>query len=252
MPEDYQGKRNRKAADLTSPESLKVTTMNIEQLANIITAMEKSLGEKIDSVKLEINALTVQTTKIGLDVDALKLRNEDVEARLNILEQERTMKGFSLTGFPFMQTGTKNFEDFQKIFTAVGVIVTESDFQKKPFYVGNRDRVSSRIVGSFYCLKKRDDCYTAFNNYRKTKPLLLGEVANLQQNSAYAANEIRFRSDLTPYFKDLLGEARTFKHLFKYAWESNGRILLKTDDTAKPVEIRTKKHLADVVKRLTK
>ena len=80
---------------------------------------------------------------------------------------------------------------------------------------------------------------------KKETPVPIEDIVQLlPEFSSLKGKEIVFKNRLTQINQAILAEAIKMKMgLYKYAWDVEGRIHLKKDDTSKPVEITSLDHL---------
>jgi hypothetical protein len=106
------------------------------------------------------------------------------------------------------------------------------------------------IVAEFTCVYKRNEFISAVRRYNKEK--IVPEKLNTVALGLPGENRPIYVDEyLPPAQKKLFSESRKFAKTHNFScWHSNGRILLRTEATGKPIQIKTVKCLDGLVKRI--
>jgi len=88
---------------------------------------------------------------------------------------------------------------------------------------------------------KREEFYKKKKNLIGKKSSLLPSVQAEMGNSVFNDNKIRINESLTTYRKRLFGRTNAFKqqHNHKFLWTTNGKILLRENETSRIVSFST-------------
>lgn len=133
--------------------------------------------------------------------------------------------------------------------------------------VGPKNKNETKVVGSFYLQEKKDKVFRA---YKLCSFFLVGRnchqhydkiyvediVKDIPADSPWRGKEIDLKNQLTPYYAHLLEEAPIYNDVlpdhqrFMFIWESNGSILLKKRETAKPLNIYSMEDFRQIISRM--
>lgn len=216
----------------------------IEQILEVVTKLSQ------DQKKLHegLTKIAQRTEATENAVIQLKKENDVLNGELNELRQKEFKQTFLIFGIPYAKTGDNMTAVVKKIGLLLGVQLTEHDFSRRPYIVGHRNEKTGHIIGTFYSTQKRDEFSMKFKEKKRAAPLLLENIViDLAPNHPLRGKPINLRWELTDYTKKLLAEAKKHTANFKYIWESDGRVLMKRDESSKPLNINNFAKLEQVL-----
>ena len=248
----------RERFESESPENRKAKSqkMSLEEICNQLTALNAKsaaveaalmgLTAKVSTLQVLIDAILERLQKNEEKIALVETQQETIAGKINELEQQDKAKCFRLTGFPARPPGKDPFIAVSMVLNAVGMQVEQKDFKK--IYMSNHlNKTDAHYTGEFYDERKKDEANRLFKEFRKTKPLLLGNVFTDVNDEKWKAKEIRLRSELTLHTRKLLSEVRTHMDLFRFIWETNGRVLMKKTETSRAIQVRTSSDILRLV-----
>lgn len=185
--------------------------------------------------------INIETTVIELDEDVstamgkfmqlekqitdLTSRHEQLETKVNNMDQASLATSFRITGFPKGDRNPANcLATAVQFFRLLNVTVEEKDFKR--LYLQNyRSGEGSQLVGTFYNEQLKVSCMKKFKEAKKTKPIMLSDVLKTTANNRNDTQAVVFRNMLTLQTRVLLNQAKQHMDVFKFVWEDNGKIL---------------------------
>lgn len=173
---------------------------------------------------IEKNSITVK--QIMEENKNLKLRVDQLEQRLDKVEQNKMRKSIEILNVPLMNTA--KLEDI-----AASVINKAMDKQngeddiEKCFQIKRTKKIIVKLKST--AIKKN-----LISAMRKKKSLNTMDLFNIQSEEKIYVNEC-----ITYYRRELFKQAREKQQTlkYKYLWLSSGQILMKKNDGEKPIHI---------------
>lgn len=222
--------------------------LRFNKLMEILTDIQSSQANIQENLKeMATRVENVESTVAAAQSEIVALQNENaiLQSEMRQFEQACLVTSFNVFGFPTMKQ-EEALNVMIKIGSKIGSSMNKNDF--KDLYVNNhRNKTTSNIVGTFYDQRKRDD---VFARIKKTiadkKPLLVEDYCTLASDSTLRGTEIRIKTKLTQNTRKLLAYARLYNNTFKFIWETNGRVLVKKDEQAKTIEIKSEQQLRNI------
>lgn len=201
-------------------EKLNLRINNLEQQNNIII-------EKFESLNKNFEELSNEQMNLRKDLTS-------VEITMEILKQKAIGCDVVFTGVPDSEN-LNTLNTVKCILNKYDVKLIEVDYHK--LY-----RLKSRGNTSKYtpiCLELNSKTLKGVIMAQRKK---LGPVLLSQLDSKISKEDVRkifVKHRLTPYFSTLLKEAYQFKdkYRYKFAWFQDSEILLKKDETSKPLRV---------------
>lgn len=221
-------------AKLTTIES-EVTAIKVD-----VTEIREQLGKlraDLESAVQRITALEHSNTRTNTTMEALQNEVSTMKSEMNQLQQQALANDFTIHGLPPSFTTAQTQSLITKLAQHIGVSLAPQEFARAPFAVTNKTKTLSTVIGTF------SNNTTKLNVFRACKvkrPIVLEDVIDLDVSSPYRGKELRIRNSLTTVNRTILAEAlRTKGDLFKFAWDVNGRIFLKRDESSRGVEVKS-------------
>lgn len=225
---------------------------SIASIASLV-ASNASIEQKVDGLSQQlgrmenrVNALEQTTSTNSRNVMDLSNNVNALQGQVNKLQQQAIANEFLLLGLPPSVTS----QDVPSTLTAFGTFVGQAlkpeDFCQPPRVFTNRNRTSATIIGMF---KSNELKVAAMKAFKAKRPVPVEDIVNLPELSTLRGKLVTMRNSLTPAYRQILSEAHRIKEgVFDYAWDSiDGRILLRKDNTARPIEICSVQQLHQVV-----
>lgn len=238
---------NKRNLSETSPEinqnNKKVQKMSSEQMNEVLAKLDTVLLNQSENTKLLKTAFE-KITRLESEVDR-------INAAVNNIEQDALTKSFSIVGLPPIEQRDVNILT-EKFFSRAGIKISSATDFKNLFVINQR--TGSRIMGSFYCEKTRDEVVKKLKVYTKATPILAEHlILNLKEASNkngkdFVGKEVRYFTKTTEYTRTLLRQAKVHLDKFKFVWERDGRVMMKKDENSKIIRVRS---IADIIKYTT-
>lgn len=202
---------------------------------SLVREQIKRLGDELEAAVSRITALEAQ--QAGFSAAAIELKSEldGLKAEMNGLKQTALANDFVIHGLPPTTAPNQALSIVTKLGDFVGIQLTERDFSRLPFAVTNKTKTLTSIIGTF---NNHQTKLNVFKACRTKRPIPTEYVIDLEPRSPFNGKEVRIRNSLTALNRTILAEAlRTKGDLFKFAWDVNGRIFLKKNETARGIEV---------------
>lgn len=251
-------KKKQKHSTMSTDDQLKefmktVTAWgpSIEKI-NTIDSRMSSIEVKVDAVTAQLSALegriaAVERSNVNSahDVNALRQDVNVLKSQLNKVQQQSIANEFLIHGLPPSVANQDLPGVFENLCAFIGVQLSADDFEGSPRIFTNRSRTASTVIGSF----KSHSLKTSFSKAFKAKrPIPCEDIVDLPPTSTFRGKQIVLRNSLTPANRQILNEANRLKgDLFRFAWDVDGRIHLRKDENAKPIEITSMDQLNKVI-----
>lgn len=226
------------------------TTVNIEDIRQMIREeMNTSEGRLLEKMKStmklimtkEIEKLNVVIGKQNERIKILEETNDELNTRVNELEQYSRRSNIKITNVPEMKD-----ENLEKMICEVGEkIGIELNFKQDIQAIHRVPTASTKspkpIVVKFSNRMMRNN----FIKEAKKKKLSCSQLASTKDLLFSANKQIFFNDHLIPANSKIFYEARKCvkEKNAKSAWTKDGKIYLKRDEMSAPVQITTMKTL---------
>lgn len=254
-PPNTRSGNNKKISNLSNPSDEKANLLQIintnkclmvqnAEILKKITDVENAiqfLSNKYDELKLmyekvitENASLKNNNTLISSKLDEIQNDNNNMHCTINEIKQNEFKKNMVIFGVPCLKDQRSLELTFENILAQLQIPKTDVKiddiFQKK----ANTEQ--SPVFVKFTSLQQKID----FKQAAK---------ASMQSNKRYlhacdigftSNNKIIFVDQLTDINRNLLREAKQLRaHGYKYIWTVNGRILVKKNEDADVLVIKT-------------
>lgn len=233
---------------LTNDQKLELLITQMNQVITNTNTTNETLQTLIDDVKVikekqhvADKRLRKMEKKIGTmhdDVEKLKIEN-------NKLQQNSLSRDFVIFGLPNIDK--KEMPDFvAALSNASNFAISYNDLENIYPVPMKSDRKKCIIYGKFYSEKMKTDFLKAC---RQKKPFPVENIAKLNSNDPMRGKEVFVRSQLTSTNRLLAAESRKQRSLGKlqYAWERDGRILIRKNDTTPIIELQSLNQLMAII-----
>lgn len=226
---------------------------NIDSIATILHNQE-SLRVEIKDAVTKINAVEERTSVLESamkdvygEINHLKTNNQQLSVDINKVQQENLKHHFVIRNLPPGLSKDSASNIVEKIATLTGISLESKHFSTQPYILQQRDKKTSHIIGAFYDIRKKQDLLTKFKTAR---PVPVEDVCDeLPDDSMFRGKEIGLGNQITRMNRALLYHARQHKEVFEFAWENNGRILLRRNAGAPTTEVTSLGHLDFLLSR---
>lgn len=205
----------------------------LSDVENGLQYQSKQLDDVLTSfreMKKTVTFLQTKQEELAKENQSLKKTVKDLQCQVMEMDQRSLDHNLEVNGVPESINEKTIFMEALCTSTKVN-IPTADTYNMKRSFVGAPGKPKP-IILSFQCKQDRDGILKAAKKY---KPKLL----DLTKNPA-DVQPIYINEQLTPQLKDLFYKANQIKREKKYAylWISEGKILLKKNDTANVIRIR--------------
>lgn len=263
----------RKLEDLNSEitiakrnKSMKTTqenpmAMTSEQKLDLLIQQNSTLIDNVNATKITLVQLQkdVADIKVSQKENARKIKQIDKEilslkaeiatlsTNNNKLQQNSLSRDIVIFGLPAMKR-----EQMPQIISALS---TASAFPLAPndfmhiYPITQKDKSKCTIHAKFHVERQKIDFVESLRQRKlqSKNPLLAEDIMQLANNDPRRGTEIVVRSKLTSMNRTIINEARNQKSKIKYAWEKDGRILIRQTDAAPIIEIHSMSQLMDLL-----
>jgi hypothetical protein len=235
----------------TMMEPLRRLEQRFDELDDKIHNLNENVNRMDDNLKSMNEKLTESNKRVfKLEKNVAKLMNENDMSKItdNQIQQKLLSNQFVIFGLPSFDNKTAD-QIIYALSEKSGVNFDKSDLKK--FYATKTRTDSNKCVvhGEFYSEKIKNQFLLAC--FEK-KPIVVEDiVTTLKRSDKRRGTEIYVKSQLTPMNRELSLEARRqrLKGNFKYAWERDGRILVKQDDGGPTIEIKSMEQMMTLVNK---
>jgi hypothetical protein len=184
-----------------------------------LTAIVTEVREKYEEITKEVKEVTEKTTALRKDIDELKVA-------LECEGQYGTSKNFIITSIPTSQDEDVG-EKVDQLLSAMNIQIRKEEFTAHRLPANNQ---TPAIIVQCSTRATRD---SIVQRARKFKPNLSLIYPNVPQRAIY------FNDNLTPYFANLMMQAKRIKREkgYKFLWLNGNRIMLKKDESSRAIRI---------------
>lgn len=226
---------------------------NIDAISTILQNQEsfnmqlKDLGTKVNAIEERISGTENALTDLYVEINHLKTHNQQLAVEMNKVQQENLNHHFVIRNLPPGLSKDSASKILQKIATSTSFTLESKDFLIQPYPLQQRDKKTSHIIGAFYDIRKKQNFLSKF---KAARPIPVEDVCDeLPEDSVFRGKEIGLGNQLTRMNRSLLYHARQHRDIFEFAWENNGRVLLRQKAGAPTNEVTSLGHLELLINR---
>jgi DNA repair exonuclease SbcCD ATPase subunit len=231
----------------------------LESIDNKFDPLSKSVGElseRILNVETTITAINVKqvesdsrTSKLESAVREISDRTAAIEAENNLLQQKLLIKQFTIFNVPsFNSDDTDNV--IKNLSKQSQVNFSGKDLNRFNALPYRSDKSKCVIHGEFHDLRLKTQFLAGCRRGKDSnkRPIVAEDIVRLHPSDPRRGSEIFVSTELTRTNRDIKFEARQqrLKGKLQFAWEKDGRILVKTLDD-RTTEVRSMIHLMSIV-----
>ncbi len=195
----------------------------------------KSRDDQIEALKKENLKMKRSLEKIKFHLECKDVQIEEMKLKLDQVEQNQYDKNVRIVGMPEPNGEINDLESIQKLAKTTFAMNVEKNDVVEIYRLGKvTDRKKTRdLIVKFRKKSTRDQFY---NNRKKLMP-------NEEQKNVF------INDHLTEQRANIFFEARRLVKARKLhsAWSQRGNILVRTEETDKPRQIRSHKQLAEAI-----
>lgn len=236
---------NSKMAPQTMQEQIKLLVEQNERIIKTTSETNSSqsiMQKDIATIKANQMTTTAQVNEMSKEISTLQLQVSSLSAANNTLQQNCLARDIIIFGLPSLKRNEMG-QLISSLSTATNTSINMSDFVHiYPLQQKNKDNCT--IHAKFYNEQRKN---VFIENFKQKKPLLVEDIVQLQPNDTRRGTEIKVRSKLTATNRSILNEARNHKDKIKFAWEKDGRILIRQSDNSRIIEIFSLNQLMEIL-----
>lgn len=191
--------------------------------------------EKIAAYEEKLKSMQNKVTDLTNKCSNYELRCQALEQRVAELEQEKLVDTLEVAGVP--PKPNENIDEIVKKIAETLKVPTEVAESSRTKRRGNEnsDKPDAGYKAPIVLKMKNTDHKKAW--------IAAGKIAQLKANSidcSFGENRIFVREALTNHTKTLLWQTKEhLKQTYRFIWSKEGRILVKKDEQAKTINIRS-------------
>lgn len=262
----FKGELKQMLDEWKTDQDQRLATWKAEQDATL-----SMLVREVSDLKTQCQQIQKSNLDIERGMDFVNQNYEEIKGKITILEQEKKENLDLITNLEkqlqdsrfltrtstieLRNISTKQSEktsDLTKIVLDIGKAV-ECDIHatdlRDIYRLPGKPDASRPVVAEFTQVACRNNFLSSVRAFNKTRPI--NEKLNTKTIGIPGETKAIYVDEhLTPALKKLLFETRQFAKANNYSnWHSNGKIYIRTDPDAKPVQIKSNKCLAFLLKR---
>lgn len=240
-------------------DDMKKSITKLLQDMNTVLQNTNATNTKLDDQEKKLSSLITDVTAIkttqekhskkikNLENTVTTLRNDLIRLSSdnNQLQQKVISRDIVIFGLPKLANGDLS-SVISSLSAKLNIAFTSADFANVRTSFG-KDKNHCIVNASFYNEAQKD---LVIQKFRASKPIYVEDVIQLGQNNPMRGKEIFIRSNLTAVNNEILKEARKNKDEIRFAWEKNGRILIRAKEKSPAVEIRSLEQLQKIIAAL--
>lgn len=248
--EDSDSVKRHCAMDLASMTTDEKINFLVEKMISV-EAKQDTASTNINTIINEIGLLKNDYKCVSEKVDnvesnmaTLKSENEYLKKSVNSLAQQSLSNEICIFNLPPVNKD-KVDDVILGICSATGFPMNiKNDIKTK--YVVTQKNNKAHIVINFYDQRCKDGF---MNSCKNKKPLLFEDICKLKNDDLLNGTEIFVKNKLSQFNREILKEARNHKEIFKFVWESEGRILMRHDETSPIIHVQSVNDVLEAVKK---
>lgn len=247
---------------------------NLTKMISELTATANETKRLVEGCKAEVEAHTVTLNDIdrtmvglqrdlttvtqrvdGVDDKVLEMRRDIVQSQnesdalradLNRVEQTMLAAAFNIFGLPSMDR-KKAYDVFKDICVALKFEVDRGDLSEL-YVVNHKNAKESHICGRFHDERKKIELMRLLKAEKASdSPILTEDIFTaIEADHPRRGKEINIRTRLTETTQKLLNYALQYWDKYKFIWESDGRVMVRATESARPTEIRSQQQLTNL------
>lgn len=240
-----QSSKSQDMAPSTTQEQFELLiaqNTQIMETTSEISSNQKLMQQDIAIIKTVQSSTTIQVKKMSKEILTLQSQVSTLSAENNKLQQTSLARDIVIFGLPSLNRGEMN-----------QLVISLSTVSNTPISIGDfvhiypiqqRNKTNCTVHAKFYNEQQKK---TFVENIKKKKPLLIEDIIPLRPDDPRRGSEISVRSKLTATNRAILNEARNHKDKIKFAWENDGRILIRQSDQSRIIEIYAINQLMEIL-----
>lgn len=244
-------KRSRDQISSTSPgspssiEKPAKMPKDDDKILGVLTSMENRLSVDIGGLRKDINDAMEFMKKRGDEVD---LALENLDRRMNDLEQENLNASIALVGLPPVNKGHDVFINISKFGEAIGEKIEVTDL-KDYFAFNLKTGTGCQINMIFWQESKKRALMIKYTEKMKAdKPILAHVVVPaLVKESPYRLRKLKLYPQLTRFNQQLMKKAHEHHDRFKFIWFGRNKVMLRASENSPFLTVQSFEHLRQLV-----
>ncbi|KAK3712730.1 hypothetical protein QZH41_000633 [Actinostola sp. cb2023] len=241
-------KKELQASVNDSMAVIRTKLREVEDSQKFIASKYDSILAAIQEVKKDTQSKVNQLNDFDKDLDQVKKSVYEVQVQLDELQQYTRRDSLELCGIPVVPNDdpVKLVIETAKL---AGLTISKDDISIAHRLPPTR-KVKDRMIVKFTRRETKDRLYRLRGKLKskRTKDL---ETVRAEPESTTVSHKaaIHINESLTPYRKRLFGKVLEFKRRFnyKYAWTTNGKILIRETDSSPSHSFTTFEQLEDFI-----
>ncbi|CRK98464.1 CLUMA_CG011821, isoform A [Clunio marinus] len=211
---------------------------------NGITGKIDSLDSKLEKLQKKTDILEEKQDQAAKNIDWLYNEMSSVQIELNQVRQATLANDFVINGIPSELMPQLPQDALILTAAAVGLVIESKDIKQISERKHKQSKTSRVMVSLHNGLLKQK----LMEKVKSQNPLLVKDVfVNVPENSPNIGKQIKIFNQLTPTNRRILVAAQRVNNgSYKYIWEKTGRILIKKDENARVIEIRSTQQLMNI------
>lgn len=210
------------------------------EIITAIKSMDTKMSKRLDNLEQQnkviierIEHLTEEYTKLSTEQKNIRKELSNQQVDLEVLKQKSISTDIIICGVPDNQLNT--VKAVTSALKQYKLEINENDYHK--MYRLKNNKNTSGHTPICVELNNRNIKALILSKKRKYGPILLENTGDTASTSEHKKIIIKHR--MTPYFSDLLNETFKFKekNKYKFAWFQENVILLKKEESSKPISI---------------
>lgn len=183
-----------------------------------------------------IENLTKQYNELACEQKKLRTDCSNIQLDLEVVKQRSISTNIVILGVPDDQKNV--VVAVANVFKQYRISIAETDYHR----IYRLKSINNNSGYTPICVELYSRTFKAAVWLQKQKygPIVLGASGATEASTSSPLKKIVLKHRMTPYFSDLFKETYKFKesHHYKFAWFQETVILLKKDDSSKPIRIQ--------------
>lgn len=214
-----------------------------------IKALDDKLNIRIDKIENQ-NAIVIESIETltkqykALESEQKKIKSDlsDIQIELEVLKQKNIQTDIVILGVPDDQHNTVNA--VTNVLKQYKLSLADTDYHRI-FRLKSKNN-NSGVTPICVELNSRTFKAAIFAQKRKYGPVILDSSGS---SSTKEVKKIVIKHRMTPYFSNLLKDTYKFKESnnYKFAWFQEKEILLKKEESSRPIRIQRSADLQNLI-----
>lgn len=217
--------------------------LNLQDHQNLESKKMESFLTEMKSIKCSNEKIIKEINTITASVDTLETKNQCHSIRLNLIEQESLNTYTSILGTPDIPD--------EKLETTIRTICSKIKYEfktvkdmKECYIKRNKINKTSHITLRFY--DERDKLL--FDESFKKNCIKMDDKLKVSDSPQFKGNKLYIKDKLTWVNQQLKKECKKYSEsIFKYVWDSHGKIFVREDDNTNIFQIGSINELDKIV-----